>query len=68
MLCPTSEFGDALRAKLDRWHREGKRIGVNWSNGDRLWTNANDKAILSLLNADAQRYYMLGNTVGMVSG
>jgi hypothetical protein len=41
-----------LKIALDKWQRQGKRVLVNYKEGD-WWTNANDSAILSLFGPGA---------------
>ncbi len=51
--CARGAHAITFRAKLDKWQQEGKRISVGWGDGPNavgMWTNANDAAILSLLD------------------
>ena len=55
--CSRAQYAITLRAKLDQWQREGKRINVGWGDGPKgvgMWTNANDGAILSLLDENTR--------------
>jgi hypothetical protein len=50
--CPAPQYASNLRVTLDKWQRQGKRICVGWGEDpkDAEWTNANDGALLSLLD------------------
>jgi hypothetical protein len=50
VVCDQANFANDLTAALNAWAGQGKRIWVNWSNGN-VWTTANDAAILSLAGA-----------------
>lgn len=55
--CAKADFPAALKAKLNRWHSQNKRISVSWGAGDNavgFWMNANDDCILSLLNTSTR--------------
>jgi hypothetical protein len=53
IICLESEYKEMMKAKMEKWHQQGKRIMVNWSNGDYEWANATDKTVLSLLSSSA---------------
>jgi hypothetical protein len=55
--CPAPQYATDLRVTLDKWQREGKRIKVGWGEDpkDEEWTNANDGALLSLLDEGTRK-------------
>jgi hypothetical protein len=60
--CARSAHTITFKAKLDKWQREGKRINVGWGDGATgvgVWTNANDGAILSLLDEGTRKTWAL---------
>jgi hypothetical protein len=69
--CAKADFSTKLKAKLDRWHSQNKRINVNWGQGVNevaFWTNANDDSILSLLEPNRTLTAVRGDGVIAVGG
>jgi hypothetical protein len=64
VVCKAQDYKKDLKAKLDKWFIQGKRISVNWSDGKSAWMNANDEAVLSLLQNDADIQKIRGDQKG----
>jgi hypothetical protein len=63
-----AQYTATLRAKLDQWHREGKRINVIWgekANAVGRMMDANDPAILSLLDEGTCQWSVLASNTPM---
>jgi hypothetical protein len=60
IVCASASFEQKLKAKLDEWQGQGKRIAVNYTNST-YWLQANHHAVRSLFGAGSTREKIRGD-------
>jgi hypothetical protein len=68
VVCKELDYVRTLKSHLDQWFEQGKRIATQWSNAtQQVWMNANQPAVLSLLETGSQRVMIQADQTNRVT-